>query len=513
MLPTMSRTFAREILSSAVALEVLESRQLFAVATPTAWEQYAVELINRARANPTAEAASYSGWTDDNGNTFNGQLNEGLPAGTISTATKQPLAINPYLTDAARKHSQWMVDNDTFSHTGAGGSDGGDRITAAGYTWNSWGENLAVNWSSDGFVDTQLVEDQHRNLFTDMPISNRGHRTNMMEATRNEVGVGIAKGDWNYPGYGILDSFAQSAETARNGRFFLTGVAYTDGVTDNNFYTPGEGLGGITITATRLSDSAVFTTNTWNSGGYSLELTAGTYNVKAAGPGLGATIYNNNVAIGSQNVKRDFVVGQTSDPIPETEIFAKITSRVLVVTGTPLADVIGVSNNGVRYVATLNGASLSYRSTLIDNVAVLALAGNDYVVIGNGVLKSYVEGGEGKDHLVGGAGADSLYGGLQNDWVEGNGGDDLIVTAGGNDLIYGGDGHDKIYAGGGNDTVDAGAGNDRVYGGDGDDLLAGAVGRDVLYGELGRDTLNGGKHSDYSDNDPDDTRISIEVLA
>lgn len=500
---------------STAAVETLEHRQLLAAAAPTAWEQYAVELINRARANPTAEAARYAGWTDDNGNTFNGQLNEGLPAGTISATPKQPLAINPYLTDSGRKHAQWMVANDTFSHTGANGSRAVDRDIAAGYVFGNspnWGENLAVNWSSNGFDATAIVEEQHRNLFTDMPISDRGHRTNMLDATRNEVGVGIATGDWFYPGYGVLDAFVQAAETASNGRIFLTGVVYNDAVVDNDFYTPGEGLGGIVITATRLSDNAVFSTSTWNSGGYSLELTAGTYNVKAAGAGLG-TIYANNVVIGSQNVKRDFVVGQASDPMPVTELFARVIDRVLVVYGTPGHDIIGVSRKSSRYYATLNGTTLSYRSALVDDVAVLAGAGNDTVYIGQGIAHAYIEGGEGKDHLVGGDGAEYFNGGTGNDWIEAGGGDDTIVTAGGHDLIYGGEGNDKIYAGAGNDTVDAGPGNDRVYGGDGDDLLAGGTGRDVLYGERGRDTLHGGRHNDYADNDPEDTRISIEVLA
>ena len=92
-------------------LEELETRQLMSATYPTAVEQYVVELINRARANPAAEAARDGI-----------DLNEGLKAGTISPAAKQPLALNPYLTDAARGHSQWMIDHDTFNHTGANGS-------------------------------------------------------------------------------------------------------------------------------------------------------------------------------------------------------------------------------------------------------------------------------------------------------------------------------------------------------------------------------------------------------
>ena len=118
------------------ALETLEPRSLFAAVAPTDAEQYLVELVNRARANPTAEAAR-----------FGIDLNEGLAAGTISAAPKAPLAINPFLTDSARGHSRWMIDNDVFSHTGAGGTSPMQRMQAAGYVFNpssyAAGENIA----------------------------------------------------------------------------------------------------------------------------------------------------------------------------------------------------------------------------------------------------------------------------------------------------------------------------------------------------------------------------------
>ena len=42
----------------------------------------------------------------------------------------------------------------------------------------------------------------------------------------------------------VTEDFATAARSV-----FLTGVAYTDGVTNDNFYTLGEGLGGVTVTA------------------------------------------------------------------------------------------------------------------------------------------------------------------------------------------------------------------------------------------------------------------------
>lgn len=79
--------------------------------SPDAHEQLLLELVNRARANPPEEAAR-----------FGIDLNEGLPAGTISPEAKPPLAMHPRLVEAARAHSAWMLENDTFSHTGEGGS-------------------------------------------------------------------------------------------------------------------------------------------------------------------------------------------------------------------------------------------------------------------------------------------------------------------------------------------------------------------------------------------------------
>jgi hypothetical protein len=78
-------------------------------------------------------------------------------------------------------------------------------------------------------------------------------------------------------------------------------------VARDNFYTPGEGLGGVTVTARRASDGATFSTTTWGSGGYSLPLAAATYDVTASGAGLNGTVRFGSVAIGSQNVKRDFL--------------------------------------------------------------------------------------------------------------------------------------------------------------------------------------------------------------
>ncbi|MGN6505884.1 MAG: CAP domain-containing protein [Tepidisphaeraceae bacterium] len=495
---------------SLARFETLEARQLRTVVYPSADQQYAVELLNRARANPTAEAARWNGYNDGQGHTYNGDLNEGLAAGTISAAAKQPLAINPYLMAGAQGHAQWMVDNDTFSHTGAGGSNPGQRESAAGYAnATSWGENIAVNWSTGSLDAAQTVLDQERNLFTDQAIADRGHRTNMMNGAFSEVGIGIAAGPWTLSGtnYNAQDGVH---DFAANGTHYLTGVSYQDTVRADQFYTPGEGLGGVIVTATRIGDGQTFSTTTWSSGGYSLALPAGTYNVVAAGGGLTTPIAYNNVSIGSINVKEDFVKGQAGD-VPATP-FAVVTDGTLKITGTAGPDVIGVSRKRSTYYTTMNGKTLTFSASDISHIFIAAGDGNDRVMLADTAMGSYIDGGAGKDTLLGSAANDSIYGSSGNDLIYGNDGNDLLVGGKGNDIFYGGMGNDRIYGLAGNDTVDAGAGNDHVWGGDGNDLLAGGQGKDALYGDAGADTLNGGRGTDYFEDDTLDLRISMEVL-
>ncbi|MGL4487910.1 MAG: hypothetical protein ACRCU5_00505, partial [Rhizobiaceae bacterium] len=88
-------------------------------------EQYLLELINRARLDPSAELARYnaavaSGIFDDSPMTG---LNDGLAPGTISTAAIQPLAVNENLNTAATGHSLHMLTVDQFNHSGIGNGD------------------------------------------------------------------------------------------------------------------------------------------------------------------------------------------------------------------------------------------------------------------------------------------------------------------------------------------------------------------------------------------------------
>jgi len=283
-------------------VEPLEPRQLMSAVTPTVAEQYMLELVNRARANPTAEASA-DGIS----------LNEGLSAGTISADAKQPLAFNPNLTAAASNHTLWMMQSGTFAHN-EGSTDPGAQMAAAGYAFTgswTWGQNISWSGSTPNIPPPNAtVAQMEKDLFTDQNEAGRGHRLNLLNGQFQEIGMGVATGTFqSYNAVMATQDFARSGNEV-----FLTGVSYTD-ANGNNFYDPGEGLGSITITATRASDQAQFSTTTWAAGGYTLPLTAGAYSVTATGTGLGTVTFG-DVVIGSQNVKVDFTPAMASPSAP-----------------------------------------------------------------------------------------------------------------------------------------------------------------------------------------------------
>jgi uncharacterized protein YkwD len=258
---------------------------------PTALDQYLLELINRARMDPTAEAAR-----------LGIDLNQGLSQGQITAAAKQPLAFDTVLADSARGHAEWMLDTDTFSHTGVNGTDPGDRIEAAGYqltgNWR-WGEN--ISWRGS----TGAAEDQVKSLETqnDALFMSPGHRVNILQDGFREVGTGIVAGDFKqYDALMVAENFGKTGSAV-----FLTGVAYDD-LNDNDFYTPGEGRGGIKVEATLQGSGkpVVLTDTTGDAGGYEIAAAPGTYSVKFSGGGLTAPVVQ-TVTLGSENEKLDLI--------------------------------------------------------------------------------------------------------------------------------------------------------------------------------------------------------------
>jgi hypothetical protein len=229
----------------------------------------------------------------------------------------QPLAFDNDLSEAAEGHSRWMLATDVFSHTGSGGSSPTTRMKNAGYVLEgSWatGENIA--WATTraptGYADE--VKLLHTNL-----MNSSGHRANILNPNFREIGLGFEVGDYK----GRTSAFVTENFAKTGTALFLTGVAFDDKDGDR-FYDPGEGMGGITVTA-KSSTGLTYKTTTMTAGGYDLALKAGTYTVTFSGPGIQTS--TQSVTIGTKNVKRDLV-----DPV--------MTSGTLSATSTqePVSD-------------------------------------------------------------------------------------------------------------------------------------------------------------------------------
>lgn len=89
-----------------------------------------------------------------------------------------PVSGNSTLHSAALKHSQDMANRDYFDHTNPDGDGPGERITAAGYRWSTYGENIAA-----GQKDAAAVMDGWMN--------SPGHRANIVNCAFKELGVGV----------------------------------------------------------------------------------------------------------------------------------------------------------------------------------------------------------------------------------------------------------------------------------------------------------------------------------
>ncbi len=298
---SLGRNTQTEIQRPRLQLEHLEDRVVPSFTGFTDYEQLLVELLNRDRANPTAAVTRYG---------LN-SVNDGLAAGTISLSPKQPLAPHQALLNAAGAHSDDMLARNFFSHTAPSpkASTFDQRVLNAGYNYFTTGENLAWETYTNGstVARTGVIFKLHQELFL-----SPGHRTNILEPDYDEIGTGISFGKTPYQSatfaggdVSIVTENFGSRDNYYANYIFLTGVAYTDGIIDDDFYSVGEGLGGVTITAT--SRSATYQTTTASTGGYALRLAPGTYTVTASGGALSSSIVLQNVIVGWQNVKVDFV--------------------------------------------------------------------------------------------------------------------------------------------------------------------------------------------------------------
>ncbi|MGZ0237815.1 CAP domain-containing protein, partial [Streptomyces sp. CPS1] len=92
-----------------------------------------------------------------------------------------PLTEDPRLDRAAQAHSDDMAARHFFDHVNPDGADPGQRITAAGYRWSAYGENIAMGQQTPASVMNSWM-------------NSSGHRANILNCSFKNIGVGVHNG-------------------------------------------------------------------------------------------------------------------------------------------------------------------------------------------------------------------------------------------------------------------------------------------------------------------------------
>lgn len=120
-----------------------------------------------------------------------------------------PLQLEQHLNASAENHSKWVLQENTFSHTGAGGSTSYERMVDAGFkfagNWRS-GENIGLQSERGAAGLADDVQDIHDRL-----MASSGHRANILHPEYEYVGIGIERG--NYYSYDAVMITVNFAET------------------------------------------------------------------------------------------------------------------------------------------------------------------------------------------------------------------------------------------------------------------------------------------------------------
>jgi uncharacterized protein YkwD len=109
-----------------------------------------------------------------------------------SAAGCGPLAIHSALNTAAQGHADDMAANGYFSHTSQDGRSLADRISQAGYSYQTAGENIARGQPSA----TEVM---------DAWMNSSGHRANILNCSFEDLGVGYTEasgGPWWVQNFG-----------------------------------------------------------------------------------------------------------------------------------------------------------------------------------------------------------------------------------------------------------------------------------------------------------------------
>ncbi|MBE9640235.1 DUF4214 domain-containing protein [Salipiger mangrovisoli] len=301
--------------------------------TPTVFEQQMLEYINRARLDPSGEFDALIA-NADTGTGVQSNITSALSyfgvnldlfrAQLAAYDAVAPLAWNSALAEAAEGHSQLMIDTQTQEHQIGDEPVLRDRVVAAGYAgWSRLRENIFA------YADDPLHG--HASFYVDWGAGPggmqdpAGHRESILAASVTEIGIGaLASSGGKVGPYVVTQDFGNRAAYQAQ----LLGVVIDDADGDD-FYDMGEGLGGITVTATGAAGTYV--TTSWAAGGYQMVLPDGVYEVSFSGAGISGEL-SYSVTMEGANLKLDAIADEA--------VAGDLISSATLLQGTPADELL-----------------------------------------------------------------------------------------------------------------------------------------------------------------------------
>ena len=218
-------------------------------AHPDANEQQMMWLMNRARANPTAEGEWLAAVDDpaiESARIFFDVDLDVLQDEFAGYDPKPPAAFDVRLYSAAKAHSDYLISIDAQNH-----DNQFDRITDEGFEYTQARGNVFSYSKSAVYGHAAFNIDWGPGDGTGMQPG-RGHRMAIMSIDGEYTNVGIAA-------VGEADALTEVGPLVITGNFckantaavahynrFLVGTVWNDD-NGNSFFDPGEGIGGVAV--------------------------------------------------------------------------------------------------------------------------------------------------------------------------------------------------------------------------------------------------------------------------